>query len=263
MPQRHLLWAGLLAGFAPFNSAYAEKPIDLHFLGGLSLGYSNFEFPAKLDHDLTFPMYQLNGAVAYKKLYVAVNLADTLSEADVSEEEDVGQATRYDYDLSLGYQITPSWGAFVGYKKGATEIDFLARELEDEGITSYREESYEQQGLFAGVSYAYKFQKAGKLTLNLAYADLDATNKFSSDVEGSEGDEEEEPEFDDLSGTVRGKSSGFSYGIRWSIPVAGKMLYYASYKINDYKQDLTVEGGDYNHIDETISFFSMGIVYVY
>jgi hypothetical protein len=220
------------------------------------------EFPAKLDHDLTFPMFQLNGALAYKKFYVAVNLADTISEADVSEEEDVGEATRYDYDTSLGYQITPKFGAYVGYKKGATEIDFVTREFDDAGINSYREESYSQQGLFAGLSYSHKFPKAGKLTFNLAYADLDAVNKFSRDIEVDDEDEEE-LEFDDLSGTVRGKTQGFSYGIRWSIPVAGKLLYYASYKVNDYKQDLIVDGQDFNDIDETITYANMGFYYVY
>ena len=262
MPQRRLLFAGLLTGSLPFCNAYADKSVDLNVLVGVSLGYSIFDFPAKLDQDLTFPMAQLNGAVAYKKFYVALNLADTISDADVSEEEDVGKASRYDYDLTFGYQFTPSWGAFVGYKKGATEIDFLSRELDDEGISAFRSESYAQEGLFAGVSYAYKFKRAGKLSLSLAYADLNAENRFESDIETGEGDDDD-LEFDDLSGTVNGKTRGFSYGIRWSIPVAGRILYYASYKINDYQQDLEVDGVTYENIDETISNFSMGIVYIY
>lgn len=263
MTRSRIIWIACITGLMPWSGAFAEKPLDLHFLGGLSLGYSTFDFPAKLDHKLTFPVYQLNGAVAYKKFYAAVNLADALSDAEVSEEEDVGKATRYDYDLSLGYQITPNWGAFVGYKKGATEIDFQARDSDDAGIQSSRAESYSQQGLFAGVSYAHKFSKAGKLSFSAAYADLDATNKFSQDIESDDDDDDDELEFDDLSGTVKGKSKGFSYGVRWSIPVAGKLLYYASYKINDYQQDLTFEGSQYKDIDETISYFNMGFVYVY
>jgi len=263
MRRSRLLLPALIACQFPYSNAVAAKPVDLHYLGGLSLGYSTFSFPAKLDHDLTFPVYQLNGAVAYKKFYAAINLADTISEADVSEEEDVGTATRYDYDLSLGYQFNPNWGAYIGYKKGATEIDYLTRELDDAGVSSGRAESYAQQGLFTGVSYAHKFSRAGKLTFSLAYADLDATNKFSQDIESDEDDDDDELEFDDLTGTVKGKSQGFSYGIRWSIPVAGKLLYYASYKINDYKQNLTVDGTQFDDIDQTISNFSMGVVYVY
>jgi len=255
-------WLAFVTSLNPISSAWAEKPVDLHFVGGMSLGYSSFDFPAKLDHKLTFPVYQINGAVAYKKFYVVVNLADSLSDADVSEEEDVGDATRYDRDISLGYQVTANWGVFAGYKTGKTTIDYFTREdLDNGGAASAREESYKQEGPFVGVSYAKKFDRAGKFSLSLAFADLDATNKFTQDIETDDNDDE--LEFDDLTGTVKGKSKGLSYGIRWSIPVSGNLLYYASYKVNDYEQDLTVEGKKYNNIDETISYFTTGIVFVY
>jgi hypothetical protein len=230
----------------------------------MSLGYSSFDFPAKLDHKLTFPVYQINAAVAYKKFYAVVNLADSLADADVSEEEDVGTASRYDRDISLGYQVTPNWGVFVGYKTGQTTIDYYTREdLDDGGTASAREESYKQEGPFIGVSFAKKFDRAGRISLSLAYADLDATNKFTGDIESDDDEDDEVPEFDDLTGTVRGKSTGLSYGIRWSIPVSGNLLYYASYKVNDYQQDLTVDGKKYDNIDETITYFTTGIVFVY
>lgn len=255
-------WLALIVNLCPVTSALAEKPVDLHLIGGLSLGYSSFDFPAKLDQKLTFPVYQINAAVAYKKFYVVVNLADSISDADVSEEEDVGDASRYDRDISLGYQLTANWGVFVGYKTGKTKIDYVSREgLDEGGAVSKRKESYKQEGPFIGVSFAKKFDRAGKINLSLAYADLDATNKFSGDIEGDEADEE--LEFDDLTGSVKGKSKGLSYGIRWSIPVSGNLLYYASYKVNDYKQDLTVEGKKFNNIDETITYFTTGIVFVY
>jgi hypothetical protein len=254
-------WLAFVIGLNPFSSALADKPVGLHLIGGMSLGYSSFDFPAKLDHKLTFPVYQINAAVAYKKFYAVVNLADSLTEADVSEEEDVGNASRYDRDLSLGYQVTPNWGVFVGYKIGETTIDYYTREnLDDGGKASAREESYKQEGPFIGVSFAKKFDRAGKISLSLAYADLDATNKFTRDVET---DDDEDLEFDDLTGTVKGKSKGLSYGIRWSIPVSGNLLYYASYKVNDYQQDLTVDGKKYDNIDETITYFTTGIVFVY
>ncbi len=262
MLHSRIWWLASIVSLIPVSSALAAKPVDLHFVGGMSLGYSNFDFPAKLDHDLSFPVYQINGAVAYKKFYVVINLADSLSDADVSEEEDVGEASRYDRDISLGYQITSGWGVFVGYKTGKTTIDYITRaDLDNGGSVPAREESYEQEGPFIGVSYAKKFSEAGKFSLSLAYADLDATNKFTRDVE--DGDDDEVPEFDDLTGTVKGKSTGLSYGIRWSIPVSGNLLYYASYKVNDYEQDLTVSGKTYDNIDETISYFTTGIVFVY
>lgn len=257
-----ILWIALITSFSSISGALAEKPVDLHLLGGMSLGYSTFDFPAKLDHKLTFPVYQINGGVAYKNYYVVVNLADSISDADVSEEEDVGSATRYDRDLSLGYQFSSNWGVFVGYKTGETEIVYFSRaDLDNGGVASPREESYKQKGPFVGVSYSKKFSRAGKLSFSLAYAYLDATNTFTRDVEIDPGNDD--PEFDDLTGTVSGKASGLSYGIRWSIPVSGNLLYYASFKINDYKQDLTVDGNQFNDIDQTISYFTTGIVYVY
>jgi hypothetical protein len=254
-------WLAFVTGLNPFSSALADKPVDLHLIGGMSLGYSSFDFPAKLDHKLTFPVYQINAAVAYKKFYAVVNLADSLAEADVSEEEDVGNASRYDRDISLGYQVTPNWGVFVGYKIGQTTIDYYTREdLDNGGAAPAREESYKQEGPFVGVSYAKKFDRAGRISLSLAYADLDATNKFTGDIET---DDDEELEFDDLTGTVKGKSTGLSYGIRWSIPVSGNLLYFASYRINDYQQELTVDGINYFNVDETITYFTTGIVFVY
>lgn len=257
-------WLAFVTGLNPFSSALADKPVDLHLIGGMSLGYSSFDFPAKLDHKLTFPVYQINAAVAYKKFYAVVNLADSLADADVSEEEDVGTASRYDRDISLGYQVTPNWGVFVGYKTGQTTIDYYTREdLDDGGTASAREESYRQEGPFIGVSFAKKFDRAGRISLSLAYADLDATNKFTRDIETDDDEDAEEPEFDDLTGTVKGNSTGLSYGIRWSIPVSGNLLYYVSYKVNDYQQDLTVDGKKFENIDETITYFTTGIVFVY
>ncbi|MCP4431671.1 MAG: hypothetical protein GY806_11885 [Gammaproteobacteria bacterium] len=246
------------------SAALADKPVDLHLVGGMSVGYSIFDLPAKLDHRLTFPVYQVNAAIAYKKFYAVLNLADSISDADVSEEEDVGKATRYDRDLSLGYQVTASWGIFAGYKTGETEIDYLTREELDEGVTAFsRNDSYLQKGPFIGVSYSKKFSRAGKLNLSLAYAELNASNTFDADVETDGDDEDDELEFDDLSGTVKGNSTGLSYGIRWSIAVSGNLLYYLSYKVNDYKQDVTFNGNRFNNIDETLDYFTTGIVYVY
>ncbi len=36
---------------------------DVKFVTGLSLGYSNLYFPEKLDHEISFPSANINGAV--------------------------------------------------------------------------------------------------------------------------------------------------------------------------------------------------------
>ena len=262
LPAARILCLALVTVLSPLSTALAAKPLDLHYIGGLSLGYSSFDFPAKLDHKLTFPVYQLHGGIAYKKYYAVVNLADSFADADVSEEEDIGEAGRYDRDISLGYQWTPSWGIFAGYKTGKTTIDYISREDQDAGgAAPVRQESYRHEGPFVGVSYARKFERAGRLTLSLAYADLDATNRFVRDAD--DGGEDEKPEFDDLTGSVEGDSTGLSFGARWSIPVAGNLLYYLSYRINDYQQDLTIDGNRYDNIDETITYLNTGLFFVF
>ena len=255
-------WLAIAANMLLLSSAMAEKPVNLSLVGTASLGYSNFDFPEKLDHELTFPVYQVGGAAAYKKFYAAINLADSISDADVSEEEDLGNGSRYDRDISFGYQVNANWGIYAGYKSGNTSIDYTTRDdLDSGGIADTRTESYKQKGPFFGVSYAVNLARAGKINLNLAYADLNATNRFVRDVE-TDG-EDDEFEFDDFTGTIRGKSNGFSYGIRWSVPVSGNLLFFASYKINAYKQDLTVEGNRFDNVNETISYFTTGVVFVY
>ena len=190
-----------------------------------------------------------------------INFADSISTADVSEEEDIGEASRYDRDISFGYQLHPNWGIFAGYKVGKTSIDYLSREdVDSGGPAPVREESYQHEGPFLGVSYAKKFEKAGRLTLSLAYADLDATNTFVSD---GDDDDTGPPEFDDLTGTVKGDSTGLSFGIRWSIPVSGNLLYYVSYRLNDYEQDLTIDGNRYDNIEETITYLTTGLFVVF
>ena len=261
LQRRGIAFFALVIGLNPLTSAQADKPVDLNLIGGLAVGYSNFDFPAKLDHDLTFPVYQLHGGVSYKKFYVVANFADNFSDADVSEEEDVGSAGRYDGDISIGYQLTPTWGLFAGYKTGKTNIDYQSREdLDAGGPAPVREEYYKHEGPFVGISLAKRFEQAGRLTLSFAYADLDATNSFVQDVDDEDG---EAPEFDDLTGTVKGDSTGLSLGIRWSIPVSGNLLYYVAFRVNDYEQDLTIDGNRYNNIDETITYLTTGLFFVF
>lgn len=237
--------------------ALADKPIDLHILGGAMLGYSSYDFPQKLDHKLTLPVYQFSAAASYRRYYLALNVSDSIGDTQVSEEEDLGQASRYDYDISAGYQLTKQWGVFAGYKLGQTDIEFEEREL-----LIKRDEFYKQAGLFVGATYSHKFETAGKLSFTLAYADLNATNNFKEDIEPVP-DEGEAPEFDDLTGKARGTTKGFSYGIKWTIPIGGQLLYYASYKVNDYQQALKADGVSYSNIDEKIGNFSMGVSHVW
>ena len=234
---------------------------DVRIITGASLGYTNYDFPAKLDHDLGFPSGGLAFAATRNRWQLALNGTWSLQDADVSEEEDVGNASRKDIDLTLGYQINSNWSAFVGYKSGKTKIDYVSRKDEDEGIINRLSESYKQEGPYVGGAYTWRFEKAGSLTVSLGYAFLDATNEFRANTDDDE--PEGNPEFDDLTGRVTGNTNGFSYGLTWSMPLSGNLLFQTKFKMNDYQQDIKFEGNKYNNIDETYTSLMVGLAYVF
>jgi hypothetical protein len=248
--------------FSVSVTAQAESFMDdVRIVTGVSGGYTDYDFPAKLDHDLGFPSGGLTLAATRNRWQLALNGSFSLQDADVSEEEDIGNASRQDIDLTLGYQINSNWSAFVGYKSGETKIEYVSREDEDEGIINPLKESYEQDGPYVGGAYTWRFEKAGSLTLSLAYAFLDATNEFRANTDDDEPGED--PEFDDLTGRVTGDTNGFSYGIAWTMPLSGNLLFQTRLKYNDYQQDITFEGNEFNNIDETFVSLLVGVAYVF
>ena len=165
---------------------------DARLVTGVSLGYSNFSFPEKLDQKISFPSVTVPLTLALDNWQLSANLQTTLSDAKISEEEDVGEASRDDLDVTLGYRISKHWTLFGGYKYGNTDVQFTPRDSEDEdeplAITN---ESYEQKGPFLGASYSWQFERAGNLSFSIAYAKLDAFNDFSANTDEEEEDDEE------------------------------------------------------------------------
>ena len=242
------------------SSAYSADVLeDTNFIFGAALGYTTFDFPEKLDHDITFPSTFLSAAATLDKWQLSVNGGFTLKDANISEEEDIGKASRHDIDLTLGYAVTQSWALFAGYKSGSTKMDFTSRESEDEGIPITFSEKYSQKGPYAGVGYSHRFERAGSLNFSVAYASLNATNSFKANTDD---DEEEELEFDDLTRQVDGKTKGFSYALSWTMPLSGQLLFQTKFKINDYKQDIDFEGQRFKDIDESYTSLHVGLAYV-
>ena len=254
----------ILAALLPLTTQAQDDSFmdDVRLVVGASVGYTDYDFPAKLDHDLGFPTGGLALAATRNRWQLALNGAWSLQDADVSEEEDIGDASREDIDLTLGYQINTNWSAFVGYKTGETKIDYQSREDEDEGIDNILSESYEQDGPYVGGAYTWRFEDAGSLTISLAYAFLNATNTFRANTDD---DDEigEDPEFDDLTGRVTGDTNGFSYGLTWTMPLSGNLLFQTRFKMNDYQQDITFEGNRFDNIDETYYSLMVGLAYVF
>tara|TARA_R110002167_G_scaffold38470_4_gene119835 strand:+ start:2042 stop:2857 length:816 start_codon:yes stop_codon:yes gene_type:complete len=243
---------------------------NIRVVTGLSLGYSDFSFPEKLDHNISFPSANIPIALTMGSWQISLNASSTLAKAEIAEEEDIGKASRKDLDLTLGYRMTKSWSLFVGYKHGKTEMTFIPRDsdeeidLEDEeqNTVELTDESYIQKGPFIGVSYSWQFEKAGSLNLSLAYAFLDATNNFAANTDEEEV-EEELAEFDDLTGQVKGDTKGFSYGLSWTMPLSSNLLFQTRFKINDYQQTLVVDGERFENIDETFTTLHVGLAYVF
>jgi long-subunit fatty acid transport protein len=252
-----------------------ERFGDLRVVTGISLGYSDFTFPEKLDHNISFPSASVPIALTMNNWQLSLNASTSLADADIAEEEDLGQASRKDLDLTLGYRLNKNWSLFGGYKYGKTSMTFIPRDFgeeEDEEVqeesppqnaTGITDESYLQKGPFIGASYSWQFEKAGSLSLSIAYAYLDATNNFAANTDEEEEDEEELAEFDDLTGRVKGDTQGFSYALSWTMPLSSNLLFQTRFKINDYQQDIVVDEQRFKDIDETFSTLQIGLAYVF
>ena len=256
-PSRFVFAAILLAPAPTFADSFAE---DLRLIAGLQVGYTTFEFKSKLDQTLTFPTTNVTLAATLNRWQLSLNGGFTLIDADVSEEEDTGDASRDDLDLTLAYQINDRWSVFAGYKDGSTDIDFKAREPNALGIIARQSEAYEQRGPYLGASYTVRFERAGALSFSAAYADLRARNRFLPNTD--EPEDGEPLEFDDLAGRVTGDTTGLSYALTWTIPLAGSMLFQTRLRLNDYQQDIRFGGQSFD-VDETLTSLHVGLAYVF
>lgn len=60
-----------------------------------------------------------------------------------------------------------------------------------------------------------------------------------------------------------GETKGFSYGLSWTMPLSSNLLFQTRFKINDYQQDIIVEGQRFKDIDETFATLHVGLAYVF
>ena len=242
--------------------AHAEFSLEnVRFVTSAAFGYTNFKFDEKLDQTLTFPSASLIAAAAYDRWQISLNGSFSMKDASVSEEEDVGDASREDLDLTLGYRLNDNWSVFGGYKTGETRISFTPRDFEDGELPLSSKEKYEQKGPYLGASYTLKLENAGSLNLSFAYADLRAKNQFRANTD--EPEPNEALEFDDLTGRVTGDTNGLSYALTWTMPLAGSWLFQTRFKVNDYRQDVSFNGEKFKNVDETLTSLHVGLGYVF
>lgn len=238
----------------------AEAASSIRKFAGLEFGYSTFQFDEKIDQTLVFPTASLTAGFGSGPYNFLVSYSASLDSAEVSEEEFVGSADRTDFDIVIVRQFSKTFSVFGGYKRGETTLDSFNREGIGSGA-AFRTERFEQEGPFLGVSANWLLDGAGRLSFSLAYADLDSTNQFVSDGDGA--DPGELPEFDDITGTTNGKTTGLSYNLSWTLPLKGNWLFRSKLKINRYKQDIEFQGMTFNNISESSTALMMGVIHVF
>ena len=199
------------------------------------MGYGTFNFDEKLDHKLIFPVANLTMGLAHKRFSYVLSASGSVSDADVSEEEQFGHASRKDYDLTIGYQVNKVLSVFTGYKDGKTELTLINRDpLQPEGGG---DEFYKQSGPYIGANINWRIPKAGKLAFTVSYAKLDSDNLYAKD--GDDFVLGEILEFDDIGDSTQGNTDGFSYTFSWTVPIKGSLIFRTRLRINQYQQDIT------------------------
>lgn len=229
---------------------------------GLGVGQTELEFPEKLDADTTFGSYHALVGLRLGRFSTGLTYGDALTRETISEEDELGEGERRDIDLTAGWDLNDAWTLFIGYKDGKTDLDLQVR---DTDITL--RESYQEEGLYAGVAYRHTLGRAGTLSLSLAYIDLDTDLRFSSDSASDDEDEEDDDEgesleFDDLEGRVSGDATGYSAALGWILPVGDRTAVRVQYKINQYDLEVRAEGRRFKP-EQRLNFFDLTLIHVF
>ncbi|MEM7257796.1 MAG: hypothetical protein AAF404_10445, partial [Pseudomonadota bacterium] len=223
--------------------ALAEQP-PVRVVGGVAWGVTELTFDEKLDADVSFNTLTALGALSRGKFYSSLAVSSALATENISEEDEIGTAARWDIDLNFGYRANSKWSVFGGYRAGSSDIDFTVRDTDIRQSEFYRE-----HGLFAGASYTHSFGRSGRLSMTAAISRYNTDLKFTAgqdednEDQGEEGEAEEDEaeEFDDLEGRNQGDGNGLSLGVSWVIPLEKSLALNAQYKINLYDLEVAVE----------------------
>lgn len=250
---------------------------DSNLVGRLSLGYGSFSFPERLDHTLVLPIYQASIGARLQRFYAVMNAANKLSREDVSNLSAIGSGSRYDYDLAAGAYLFEqdgwnlSW--HIGYKWGRADIRYVDRVNPKHTYDDF----YRNEGKFTGLNLSFKLPQGTRLALSAGLADLDPSNNFGQRVPDAiteEGTHNEIPDdvaeikdsdaLIDQVGATSGNSKGVSYGIHLKIPISSNVSFSSSLKVNDYRQDIYINGFQYkNLVDRNVQFTNGISVYFF
>ena len=250
------------------------------------------------------PTLSASLTAVYQQFYVSVKYEDSFDDASsdstVPNTDSDTKMERTDYSITLGYNIFENLNIFIGYMDGETTLRPVARcpaysppdkgfkpepECGDGGtglpskdgnkaqdntvlLLDDYEQTYKEDGLFAGMSYAWRFEDYGNLSISAAYAHLEATYTDNWLV-GS-------PEFANrpFAYDFEGDADGLSLGLNWSAALTDNVGYYLDLRRQSYDMTATqsFEGAPANADDpagalqtrrveteETITAYTAGI----
>ena len=223
------------------------------------------------DFNVDMPTLTASVTAIYAKAYVSVkienSIGDAIADSSVPFAGPEVPAEREDLSITFGYNVWKTMNVFVGYMDGETSVrptpncgapdgsdirDCNAAQLSSDAGQIYQQ-TYTEDGMYLGASYAWKFVDVGTLSLSIAYAELDGTYEDNYN-----------PDFnDDKDFKYEGDSEGLSFGVNWSAPLTKHVGYYVDLRRQSYEMDGEVAnanfGGSTIHTEETIIAWSAGI----
>jgi len=205
----------------------------------------------------------------YQQFYLSLKYEDSFNDASsdstVPNTDSETKMERTDFSITLGYNVFDNMNVFIGYMDGETTLRPVPRcpaysppnagfppspvcgdggigLPSDDGnkaqdntvlLLDDYEQAYKEDGLFAGMSYVWRFDDIGNLSISAAYAHLEAT--YSDNwLEGS-------PEFAGrpFAFDFEGDSDGLSLGLNWSAALTDHVGYYLDLRQQSYDMSAT------------------------
>lgn len=244
---------------------------EVRFFPEINLGVRSYsyDFDNKSLTDINFPALKVGltgvlgnfyGNFAYETSLSSNNTGD-ISSTFQDDLGDVATMDRVDYSFSLGYKIADQFSIFGGYTNGSTELSFdRHRDIAlDHSTRPYTaEEDVDADGFFAGLAYGWNLGP-GNLGIKAAYAWLDGQAQQTYYL------------LDDHTHSKiksDGDTTGYSLGLKWTAPLAERLLYTASLDYHKYEYDLkyshgvtNLDGSSSRTIDESQVSARVGLVY--
>jgi hypothetical protein len=160
-------------------------------------------------------MLGISPSMAYRGFFVSLVAERSLGNSTTGDYDSTGTVyevrtwEREENGVSLGYNVWSGFSVFAGYLKNQT-----AATLQTAAIR-YK---YTEEGPYYGIGYAHRF---GSGTLAASIAQTDAKGRVRGEPAG----------LIDQPGDVTGQS----FGLMWSAPLAGSVIYRVGYKGTRYE----------------------------